>query len=120
MLPAVSRGTERREYEPWEVQALADIGYEVFAPEPPPLPDDTDVIVDEEEDEEPDSVTGFSPSSGDSGNEPAGVVPADTGTGCAVQSNTGGRAVAWSMLFLALALWRGRTSTRRSRDDEGF
>jgi hypothetical protein len=39
MLPGLARGTERREYEPWEVQALADIGYEVFAEEPPPLPE---------------------------------------------------------------------------------
>lgn len=112
MLPAISRGTERREYEPWEIQALADIGYEVSAPEPPPLPDD---VMDVDDPEEPDSVTGLTPSSGDGGSEPAGVVAADTGNGCAVQPNAGKRQITWPMLLLALTLWRRLKATRSSR-----
>jgi MYXO-CTERM domain-containing protein len=138
MLPGLSRGTERREYEPWEVQALADLGYEVFAPEPPPLlepepkpegepeptppnsdPDsdpqpDPDPAADPDPESEPeadpDPGSEFVPSADEDadGSEPTGAVPPGTGSGCEVQAGAGERTATWTLLLLAMLPWRRR------------
>jgi len=100
MLPALSRGTERREYEAWEVQTLADIGYDVFAPEPPPLSDEADG-----------GPSGMLPIEG---GESVGALPpsssSSSSSGCAVGASGGEQVALWVAFMLVCIAWaRGRT-----------
>ena len=97
MLPGLSRGVQRREYEPWEVQALADIGYKVFAPEPPPLP--------ESDRGGPSSPGLVSPAGPDAGEGSAvGALPTDSGGGCSVDRDAPGRVATSAVILLGLLL----------------
>jgi hypothetical protein len=93
MLPALGRGSERRQYEPWEVQALADLGYDVFAPEPPPLPEGSEAEVP------------FG-SDSDDADEPVGALSPGTSSGCAVESNARSRVPFWAVFLGLVALGR--------------
>jgi hypothetical protein len=104
MLPGLARGTERREYEPWEVQALADIGYDVFAEEPPPPPE-APVAPGPSFEPPPDTAEDVDP------DEPVGAFPPGSTSGCAVAAGSSEAVFVSSLALLAFIAWRRRPST---------
>ncbi|MEM7135327.1 MAG: MYXO-CTERM sorting domain-containing protein [Myxococcota bacterium] len=120
MLPAIGRGDPRRELQPWEIQVLGDLGYNLAA-----CVDvirgaiDCDVDAPEDPGVEPDGPGGvvqdvppvIGGAFGDDSPEPTGFAPSVEGGGCQAASDGGSSAESALMLVAVLGwLWRRRRS----------
>ena len=118
MLDAVARGEERRTFLPWELQALADLGYDVaddgFPVDAgvPDSPSDSGVPADSPPmDEEPAPTD--SPDAMDPDEEPAAPLSLQSSGGCSLSGPRGGATLPIVMVLLVARRRRHRGREER-------